>query len=102
MTNFMMRGGRRRSYHDDHSNIIDLTDIKPSSSVYYDNNSTAAKIFCEFCDVPLIKKMDDIKLLGTKDAGTAVNTRFICPRCGSIKTFYLILKVHLSLRCLTV
>ena len=29
--------------------------------------------------------MDDIKLLGTKDAGTAVNTRFICPKCGNIR-----------------
>jgi hypothetical protein len=83
----MTRFQRKRGYTNNSGGggVLDLTDIKPSSSIYYDNNSTAAKIFCEFCDVPLIKKMDDIKLLGTQDAGSAANTRYICARCGNIK-----------------
>ena len=46
------------------------------------NDEDSPNIICKYCDVPLIKKMDDIHLFG-KEAGGA--TRFICPRCGTIK-----------------
>jgi hypothetical protein len=38
-------------------------------------------IFCEFCDVQLIKKMDDIHIFG-KEANGA--TRFVSPSCGRV------------------
>ena len=41
--------------NDDRRKVIDLTNIGTSSSTINDNDNP--NIFCEYCSVPLIKKM---------------------------------------------
>src|SRR5206468_6103301 len=56
------------------NNITDLTSIFPSNSSGSSNND-GSPYLCRFCDVALIRKMDDP---GDKK-------RFICPRCANIE-----------------
>jgi hypothetical protein len=62
--------------------VLDLTDIGIGGSIIdYDNYDNNPNLFCEYCSVKLIKKMDDIKLLNTEEK----NVQLICPHCGNFK-----------------
>jgi hypothetical protein len=73
-----MRGRVRRMTADNSSSssyynaITDLTGIGTTTSR---NNKDFSHYLCEFCDVPLIKKMDD----------PGDNKRYICPSCANIQ-----------------
>jgi hypothetical protein len=73
----LMRGRVRRMTADNSSSyynaITDLTGIGTTSSST--NNKDFSPYLCEFCDVPLIKKMDD----------PGDSKRYICPRCANIQ-----------------
>ena len=59
----------------DSAGITDLT------SLGQDSQYREPKLYlCEFCDVPLIEKKDDITFLGSG------NKRYICPRCCLLYT----------------
>jgi hypothetical protein len=78
----LMRGGRRRNLSyiprsnssNDSTMITDLTGIGITTSSI-NNKDFSSPYLCEFCDVPLIKKMDD----------PGDNKRYICPRCTNIQ-----------------
>jgi hypothetical protein len=79
----LMRGRRRNlsyiprsSSSNDSTMITDLTGIGITTSSSTNNKDFPySPYLCEFCDVPLIKKMDD----------PGNNKRYICPRCTNIQ-----------------
>jgi hypothetical protein len=59
--------------------LIDLTWVGNGSTTAADND--ASSYVCEFCNIGLIEKKDDIN-----DPRFGVEyRRFICPRCGNLK-----------------
>lgn len=61
--------------HQQPNNDIGITDL---TSLGQESQYREPKLYlCEFCDVPLIEKKDDITFLGSG------NKRYICPRCGN-------------------
>jgi hypothetical protein len=67
---------RSSSSSNDNTIITDLTGIGITGGSSSTNNKDfSSPYLCEFCDVPLIKKMDD----------PGDSKRYICPRCANIQ-----------------